>query len=101
MYISKGQQYAFLTLIVVTLIIINMLKIRTMPEESRNSSGGSMTTGESINANSLPEASPPSKDDTKEIPIGMPMSTENFRRLKQNAEQPSLHNEGVEVDEDK
>ncbi len=102
MYISKGQQYAFLAIIVVILVVANMLEIITMPEKSGTSSGEGVTSGKSIDANSLPEASSSSEDDAKEIPIGVPMSSEeNFRRLKKNAEQPSLHNEGVGVDEDK
>ncbi len=100
MHISQGRQYAFLSIIVVTLIITNMLEIRTMAEESGTSSGGGMTSGGSIDANSLPEASATSKDVVQEIPLGFPVSSENFRILKRKAEQPSLHDEATQVDED-
>ncbi|NEN96345.1 MAG: hypothetical protein F6K50_12615 [Moorea sp. SIO3I7] len=116
MHISQGRQYAFLSIIFVTLIIANMLEIRTMTEESGTSSGGGMTSGGSIDANSLPEASAnslpeasanslpeasaTSKDVVQEIPLGFPMSSENFRVLKRNAEQPSLHDKATQVDED-
>lgn len=101
MYIFKRRQYALLSIIVVTLIVTNTLEIGTMAEESGTNSGGGMTSGESIDVNSLPEVSSPCEDEAQEIPLGVPMSSEDFRQLKQNAEQPSPQDERVEMDEDK
>lgn len=71
-----------------------------MTQENTTSSGEGITSGKSIDVNSLPEASTSSKNIVQDIPLGLPTSSENFRKLKRNAEQSSLCDEATQVDED-
>jgi hypothetical protein len=70
-------------------------------DEQRSGSGGS--TGESVRPSAEPEVEPDVEWEApvREIPIGIPIDPEEFRRLKAQAEQPSGEEEGQdEADED-
>jgi hypothetical protein len=69
-------------------------------DEQRSGSGG--TTGGSTRPSSEPEEEPGAgrEDHVREIPIGIPMDPEEFRRLKAQAEQPSREVEGQEGEAD-
>ena len=62
--------------------------------EQRSGSGGS--TGESVRPSAEPEVEPSAEREApvREIPIGIPMDPEEFRRRKSQAEQPSREPEG-------
>ena len=69
--------------------------------EQRSGAGGG--TGESVSPSAKPEGEPSVEWEgpVQEIPIGIPMDPEEFRRLKAQAEQPSGEEEGQdEADED-
>src|SRR5215207_2253092 len=69
--------------------------------EQRLGSGGG--TGESVCPSAEPEEEPSVawEGSVQEIPIGIPMDPEEFRRRKKQAEQPSREEEGQsEADED-
>ena len=68
--------------------------------EQRSGSGSG--TGESVSPSAKPEVEPSVEWEghVQEIPIGIPMDPEEFRRLKAQAERPSGEEEGQdEVDE--
>jgi len=70
-------------------------------DEQRSGAGGG--TGDSVSPSAEPEVEPSVEWEgpVQEIPIGIPMDPEEFRRLKSQAEQPSLEEEAQdEVDED-
>jgi hypothetical protein len=69
-------------------------------DEQRSGSGG--TTGESTRPSAEPEEDPNRgrEGHAQEIPIGIPMDPEEFRRLKAQAEQPSREVEGHEGEAD-
>jgi hypothetical protein len=69
--------------------------------EQRSGSGGG--TGESVSPSAEPEVEPSAEweGSVQEIPIGIPMDPEEFRRRKSQAERPAREEEGQEeVDED-
>jgi hypothetical protein len=66
-------------------------------------SGSGAGTGESVRPSAAPEEETHVEGEgpVREIPIGIPMDPEEFRRRKAEAEQPSREEEGHEVaDED-
>jgi hypothetical protein len=68
--------------------------------EQRSGSGSG--TGESVSPSAEPEVEPSVEWEgpVQEIPIGIPMDPEEFRRLKAQAERPAREEEGQdEVDE--
>lgn len=70
-------------------------------DEQRSGSGSG--TGESVRPSVGPEAEPGVQREgpVREIPIGIPMDPEEFRRRKSQAEHPSREEEGQqEADED-
>jgi hypothetical protein len=71
-------------------------------DEQSSGSGGS--AGESVRPSAEPEVEPSAGREApvREIPIGIPMDPEEFRRRKAQAEQPSREAEGQqgEADED-
>lgn len=79
-----------------------------MAEENSHQGGAgsssSATPSQSVNPNSKPETTAETdaalRSEVKEIPIGMPMSPEEFQRRKQNAQQPDPQNQAVQSDED-
>jgi len=69
--------------------------------EQRSGSGGG--TGKSVRPSAQPEEEPhvEGEDSVREIPIGIPMDREEFRRRKAQAEQASREAEGQsKADED-
>lgn len=69
--------------------------------EQRSGSGGG--TGESVSPSTEAEVEPSAEweGSVQEIPIGIPMDPEEFRRLKAQAERPAREEEGQEeADED-
>jgi hypothetical protein len=70
-------------------------------DEQRSGSGGG--TGDSVRPSADPEVEPSVEGEhpMQEIPIGIPMDPEEFKRLKSQAEQPAREEEGqAEADED-
>ncbi len=69
-------------------------------DEQRSGSGGG--AGESVRPSELEvELSVEGEGPVREVPIGIPMDPEEFRRRKAQAEQPSREEEGQEeADED-
>ncbi len=73
----------------------------TKANEQRSGSGGG--TGDSVRPSAEPEVEPSVEGEhpVREIPIGIPMDPEEFKRLKARAEQPSREEEGQqEAEED-
>ncbi len=69
--------------------------------EQRSGSGGG--TGESVRPSAEPEEEPrvEGEGSVRDIPVGIPMDPEEFRRRKAHAEQPSREEERQEeADED-
>jgi hypothetical protein len=70
-------------------------------DEQRSGSGGG--TGESVSPSAEPEVEPSVEWEgpVQEIPIGIPVDPEEFKRLKSQAERPAREEAGQdEVDED-
>jgi len=68
-------------------------------KEPRSASGSGI--GESVHPSERPEEySDDEGDAVQEIPIGMPINTEEFRRLKAQAERASREEEEATADED-
>jgi hypothetical protein len=58
-------------------------------------------TGESVSPSKRPEADSKEEDAiVEEIPVGIPINTEEFRRLKARAERASREEEEATADED-
>ncbi len=73
----------------------------TKADEQRSGSGGG--TGDSVRPSAEPEVEPSAEGEhpVREIPIGIPMDPEEFKRLKAQAEQRSREEAGqAEADED-
>lgn len=79
-----------------------------MAEENSYQGGAGSCSGKTsdrlVNPDLIPEAveepGTSSKPEVKKIPIAMPISPEEFKKLKRTAEQPSDPNQVMQSDED-
>lgn len=91
---SKRRIFVIVVITIVVIVIANTLEAKIMSQES--GAGRASGTSEELPVNVTPIES--SEGKVTDIPIGMPIGSEEFRNLKREAQQISSQEEAVEDD---